>query len=187
MTAVTEAQSMIKALPNVQQALIFTGEEPPHVKAFELLNWDTYRWMYKAKLNISKWINMLLNYFHKAWRNKNLTIYLPNKINELGLKTALELIHIILPASIHPIKIPIIICLIIQVKNGFPSSITLFLCVRHLLVKNCQTQKTLQTVMKISHHFTAALMVISRIIHHTTWKIRSPENNNVAGCLMNEH
>ena len=45
---------------------------------------------------------------------------LPNKINELGLKTALELIHIILPASIHPIKIPIIICLIIQVKNGHP-------------------------------------------------------------------
>ena len=45
---------------------------------------------------------------------------LPNKINELGLKTALELIHIILRASIHPIKIPIIICLIIQVKNGHP-------------------------------------------------------------------
>ena len=40
--AVTEAQSMLKAPPNVQQALIFTGE-PPHVKAFELLNWDTYR------------------------------------------------------------------------------------------------------------------------------------------------
>ena len=32
---------------------------------------------------------------------------LPKKINKLGLKTALELIHIILSASIHPIKIPI--------------------------------------------------------------------------------
>ena len=53
MAAVTEAQSMLKAPPNVQQALIFTGE-PPHVKAFELLNWDPYRLMYKAKLNISK-------------------------------------------------------------------------------------------------------------------------------------
>ena len=76
MTAVTEAQPMIKAFQNVQQALIFTGD-PPHVKAFELLNWDAYRWMYKAKLNISKWINLLhvLNYFHKAWHNKNLTIY----------------------------------------------------------------------------------------------------------------